>query len=339
MQKGFPPVTLLILNYNGKRFLKECLDSVLKTDYPNFEVVVIDNASTDGSVEFIEKNYPQVRIIKNNRNYGFAVAYNLAIKTVKNEYLVLLNNDVIVEPDWLKKLISYISNGKVAAVNPKMLFADDRKRINAAGGNCDIYGVGWNRGNGEIDNGQYDKVEEVFYVNGAALLTKKSVWKDVGAFDERFFLYGEDLDWCWRARLKGYKILYVPDSKIYHHWRASGGAIIYFLERHSLATLLKNYELKTLIKIMPRYLALKFLKTIWLLKNGKEKIEKMAVLYSLKWNLINLNKTWNKRVLIQSSRKISDKEIKKQMFNGSFELFLALGKIKHPIFESLSANG
>ena len=327
-----PLVTLLILNYNGMRYIKNCLDSVLATAYPNFRVAVIDNASTDGSAEFIEESYPEIMLIKLKKNYGFAKAYNLALRSISSEYVALLNNDIEVEPSWLKKLIFYMEKDeKVAAANPKMLFIQDRRRINAAGGCCDIYGVGWNRGNGEIDRGQYDKVQEVFYANGAAMLIRERAWKEVGPFDERYFLYGEDLDWCWRARLKGYKILYVPEAKIYHYWRASSGKIIPLLEKHWTASLLKNYSLNTLMLLIPKFIAIKTLKTLWLIKNGETLNEKTAIIESFLWNLRNLRKTLEKRKGIQLGRKITDKELMEKMYKGSFELSLWLGRMKHPI--------
>jgi len=327
-----PLVTLLILNYNGMRYIKNCLDSVLATAYPNFRVAVIDNASTDGSAEFIEENYPEIMLIKFKKNYGFAKAYNLALRSISSEYVALLNNDIEVEPSWLKKLIFYMERDeKVAAANPKMLFIQDRRRINAAGGCCDIYGVGWNRGNGEIDRGQYDKVQEVFYANGAAMLIRERAWKEVGPFDERYFLYGEDLDWCWRAQLKGYKILYVPEAKIYHYWRASSGTIISLLEKHWTASLIKNYSLKTLVMLMPRFIVLKILKALWLIKNGETLNEKTAVIESFLWNMKNLRGTLEKRKKIQLERKITDEQLMEKMYKGSFELLLWRGLIRHPI--------
>jgi len=326
-------VTLLVLNFNGEAHLKKCLDSLLTTNYSRFNVVVIDNGSMDESAEFLKSNYSSVKVIKHNRNYGYALGYNLVINTIKDEYIVLLNNDVLVKPNWLKELMAYIKNDDVAAVTPKMTFLHNKTQINAAGGCCDIYGVGLNRGNGEVDMKQYDTVQEVFYGNGGALLIKKRVWRKIGPFDERYFMYGEDLDWCWRARLKGYKIIYVPRAEVYHHWRGSGGSMVILLERHWLSTLLKNYGFKTLIKIMPKYLALKVLKTTWLTTHAKSSV-KLAVIQALLWNLLNFRGTWRKRVQIQTSRKLPDAEIQRHMFKGSFELLLGLGKLKHPILSS-----
>jgi len=325
-------VTVLVLNFNGRTYLKQCLDSLLTTDYPNFKIIVIDNGSVDGSVEFVRSNYPNVQVIKHNRNYGYACAYNRVIDAVQSEYVALVNNDILVDPSWLRELVSYADNDDIAALTPKMKFLHDKTRINAAGGNCDLYGVGWNKGNGEVDMGQYDAVQEVFYGNGGALLIKKSVWREVGSFDERYFIYGEDLDWCWRARLKGYKIIYVPYAEVRHHWRGSEVPMVYSLERHWFSTVLKNYSLKTLIQLMPKYLALKALKAIWLIARAESR-EKLTVFKAILWNLSNLRESWKKRIQIQMSRTATDWEIQKHMFKGSFELSIWLKKLKHPILE------
>lgn len=332
MEKVSRSVTVLVLNFNGRKYLKECLNSLLATDYPCLKIIVIDNGSTDGSAEFIRSNYPNVKVIKHDHNYGYARAYNVVIGAIQSEYIALLNNDVLVEPNWLKELLPYAANDDIAAVTPKMKFLHDKTLINAAGGSCDLYGVGWNRGNGEVDTGQYDVVQEVFYGNGGALLIKKRVWCEIGPFDERYFMYGEDLDWCWRARLKGYKIIYVPYAEVRHHWRGSGAPMVYLLERHWLSTVLKNYSLKILIQLMPKYLALKALKAIWLIARAESR-EKLTVLKSILWNLTNLRKTWKKRVRIQMSRTRADVEIQKYMFKGSFELSMWLKKLKHPILK------
>ncbi len=332
MEKTSRSVTVLILNYNGRKYLKQCLDSLFTTDYPKFKMIVIDNGSIDGSVEFVRLNYPNVQVIKHNRNYGYACAYNRVIDAVQSEYIALVNNDILVNPSWLRDLMSHVDNDDIAAMTPKMKFFHDRTRINAAGGECDLYGVGWNKGNGEVDIGQYNTVQEVFYGNGGALLIKKSVWREVGPFDERYFIYGEDLDWCWRARLKGYRIIYVPSAEVFHNWRGSGTPMVYLLEKHWVSTVLKNYSLKTLIQLMPKYLAIRALKAIWLIVHADSR-EKLTGFKAIFWNLSNLRESWKKRVQIQMSRTVTDGEIQKHMFKGSFELSMWLKKLKHPILE------
>jgi hypothetical protein len=332
MKNDSPEVTVVVLNYNGKKHIQKCLDSIFRMNYPRFRVVVVDNASNDGSLFSVKQQFPKAKIVEYCRNYGFAKAYNMALEEIESDFIVLLNNDVRVEPEWLNELMPYISdNDEVSAVTPKMLFMQNTSAINAAGGKCDIYGSGWNRGNGEIDNGQYERVEEVFYANCGAVVIRKNAWKDVGPFDEQYFLYGEDLDWCWRARLKGYRIFYLPQSRIYHEWRASNGPIIPLLERNWLTTAIKNYDSGTLLKLAPKLLALKTAVGAWLLLKGRGLNDKLAIIDGFLWNLKKFRETWKKRLLIQASRKIDDKEIQKYMYNGSLEISLGLGRIRHPI--------
>jgi GT2 family glycosyltransferase len=328
----FPEVTVVVLNYNGRKHLHKCLDSIFQMNYPRFKVVVVDNASNDGSIFYVKQKFPKAKTVEYRRNHGFAKAYNMVLEEIESDFIVLLNNDVEVERDWLNKLMPYITDDdEISAVTPKMLFMQNTNAINAAGGKCDIYGSGWNRGNGEIDYGQYERVEEVFYANCGAIVIRKNAWKDVGSFDERYFLYGEDLDWCWRARLKGYRIFYVPHSRIYHEWRASHGPMIPLLERNWLTTAIKNYDSETLLKLAPKLVALKAVVGAWLLFSGRGLNEKLAVFDGFLWNLKKLRETWKKRLLIQTSRKIGDQEIQKYMYNGSLELSLGLRRMRHPI--------
>jgi len=330
-----PEVTIVVLNYNGKKYIHDCLNSIFRMNYPNFKVLVIDNASWDSSPLVVKQEFPRAKLVEHRRNHGFAKAYNMALVDVDSEFIVLLNNDVKVEPDWLNELIHVISgDDKISAVTPKMLFKHDTNLINAAGGKCDIYGSGWNRGNGENDIGQYEKIEEVFYVNFGAVVIRKNAWKDVGSLDEQYFLYGEDLDWCWRARLKGYKIYYIPQARVYHEWRGSRGPMIPLLERNWLMTAIKNFDSVTLLKLAPRFVSLKAAVGVWLLLKGRSLSEKFAVPNGFIWNLKKFGQIWKNRLLIQASRKIDDSEIRRFMYNGSLELSLGLRRIRHPIVDN-----
>lgn len=335
--RKYPHVDILILNFNGKSLLKRCLESVEKTDYPNFEIFVIDNGSTDGSIEFVREHYPWVKLLEMGSNIGLAAAYNRVINSLTSEFVALLNNDVEVERCWLKNLVNVLleANDNTMVTTCKIKFLHDKKRINSAGGSCDIYGVGWNRGNGELDNGQYDKIDEPFYSTGTVMVIRRAIWKKVGGFDERYLMYGEDLDWCWRARLLGYNINYVPQSVVYHEWQASRNfvPIVYLLERNWLCTILKNYSLKNLISVLPRYLMIKSLKFLWLFLRRKRN-EMLAVPKAFIWNLFNLKESLKRRKEVQSIRKVPDREIQKRMLKKSFEVSLWLGTEKHPILRN-----
>jgi GT2 family glycosyltransferase len=333
-RRKYPHVDILILNFNGKSLLKRCLESVEKTDYPDFEIFVVDNGSTDGSIEFIREHYPLIKLVEMGRNIGLAAAYNQVINSLVSEFVALLNNDVEVDKNWLKHLMDVLveANDNTMVATCKIKFLHDKRRINSAGGSCDIYGVGWNRGNGELDNGQYDKIDEPFYSTGTVMVIRRSLWEKVGGFDERYLMYGEDLDWCWRARLLGYNINYVPQSIVYHEWQASRKfvPIVYLLERNWFCTLLKNYSLKTLIFILPKYLMIKTLKFMWLFLRGKRN-EKLAIPKAFIWNIVNLRESLKRRKKVQSARKVPDQEIQKRMLKKSFEISLWLGTEKHPI--------
>jgi GT2 family glycosyltransferase len=331
-------VSVLILNYNGRHHLESCLSSVLNTGYPDLEVLMIDNGSKDDSIEFVGKNFPSVRIVKNSENLGFARGYNSGVEESRGEYLFFLNNDVEIDRNCISHLLKRIQREDVACVSPKMKLYYDRGRINAAGGACDIYGIGWNRGNGELDIGQYDREEEVFYAIGGAMMMKRRVWRVVGSFDERYFAYAEDLDWCWRARLLGYAIVYVPDAIIYHKWRSSftkRDEMIFLTEKHWLSNLMSNYRSRTLTNIMPKYLALRLLKLLWIAREGTAQ-ELIAMIKALLWNLTNLRSTIKKRRFIQAIRKVDDKQIQKVMLSSSFELMLLFKKLHHWILSEHS---
>lgn len=330
------PIEVLILNFNGKHHLKRCLESVLKTDYPNFSVVVVDNGSTDGSVEFIKQNFQNVKIISHRKNLGFAAGYNQALKLTNAPYFSLLNNDVEVTPNWLRELVKFATKPHVAAVTGKILFFHQKNRINACGGIMDKYGCSVNRGMGELDNGQYDKTMPVFYAPCGFVLINRKAWEEIGPFDDQFFFYGEDVDFSWRARLMGYEILCVPSSVIFHKWQGSHEKQIYYDERNRLVTLLKNYSLRSLVIIMPRYFAIQLLKTFWIMKNWGT-LNALVILKALFWNLLNLSQTWKKRIVIQRKRRISDQEVNKKMvpFEIEFQAWMGRFLTHHPLLKKM----
>jgi GT2 family glycosyltransferase len=173
-------ISIVILNFNGKKFLDECLSSVLKSNYPDFEVIFVDNASTDGSVEFVQSNfrgYSNLRIIRNNRNLGFAEGNNVGAKVAKGEYVVFLNVDTKVDPNWLKELVTAMeSDESIGAAQSKLLQFDGRT-IDSAGDFINFYGFGWMRGHGEIDRGQFNKIDEIFSARGAAMIVRKKSFR------------------------------------------------------------------------------------------------------------------------------------------------------------------
>lgn len=258
-------VAVVILNWNGKAFLERYLPFVLKFNVPDAEIIVADNASTDDSVDFLEKNFPVVRIVKNPVNGGFAEGYNTALKQINAEYYVLLNSDVEVTENWIPPVITmFDKNPGIAAVQPKIKSYTNPSYFEyagAAGGYIDKYGYPFCRGRIfdviEKDEGQYNTESEIFWATGACLFIRSSVFHEMGGFDIDLFSHQEEIDLCWRMKLKGYTILYCPGSEVLHY----GGGMLpksspfktYLNFRNNLVILCKNHPKRGLLnKILLR---------------------------------------------------------------------------------------
>ena len=254
-------VTVAILNYNGEEMLGRFLPSVLQNS-PGARIVVADNASTDGSVAFMKERFPGVELVLLDRNYGFAEGYNRVIEHIGTEYVLLLNSDVEVTPGWLEPLMAALdADENIVACQPKVL---DYKRkshfeyAGAAGGFIDRYGYPFCRGRifdtVEEDKGLYDTVADIFWATGAALLIRTAAYRDAGGLDGRFFAHMEEIDLCWRLRARGYRIVCVPASTVYH----VGGATLsvgnprksYLNFRNNLLMLYKNLPSDELCRVM-----------------------------------------------------------------------------------------
>ncbi len=252
MNNAQPTVAVVIMNWNGRSFLERFLPSVCSSSYACLEIVVGDNASTDDSVEFLKESYPQIRILSNDKNYGYAGGYNRVLGQVEADYYVLLNSDVEVTPGWIEPVIRLMeSDAMIAAAQPKLLWWSKKSTFEyagAAGGEMDRFGYPFCRGRVfdhlEEDQGQYDEPEEIFWASGAAMFIRSSAWKLAGGFDADFFAHMEEIDLCWRLKIKGHKIMYCPDAKVYH---VGGGTLnaespfkTYLNFRNNLAMLRKN---------------------------------------------------------------------------------------------------
>ena len=245
-------VAIVILNYNGKKFLEKFLPIVIENNSDFAEIIVADNKSTDDSVDFMKQNFPNIRLIVNDFNGGFATGYNVALRQVEADYYVLLNSDIEVTPNWIDPVIELMeSDENIAACQPKILSYHDKTKFEyagAAGGFIDKYGYPFCRGRMfqdlETDQGQYDDVKEIFWATGACMFVRASLYHELGGLDDDFFAHMEEIDLCWRLKNAGYKIMYCPDSKIYH---IGGGTLpkssarkTYLNFRNNLSLLLKN---------------------------------------------------------------------------------------------------
>jgi GT2 family glycosyltransferase len=217
---------VVILNWNTEGFLKEFLPGLLHSveKVEGAEVIVADNASTDGSLKVMQDLFPQVRTIALDRNYGFTGGYNKAFEQIESEYFLLINSDIEVTGDWLGPLVDWMGHHpECGACAPKLHSWQEREKFEyagAAGGYIDRYGYPFCRGRVlkrlETDNGQYDEAKDVFWATGACLMVRSSLYKKLGGLDERFFAHMEEIDLCWRMQLEGYKVTVVPQSIVYH---------------------------------------------------------------------------------------------------------------------------
>ena len=217
-------VAIVILNWNGEKMLKEYLPSVLRYSRDEATVYVADNASTDDSLSLLRQHFPEVKLIVLDKNWGFAEGYNKALRQIEAEYYLLLNSDIEVTHHWLTPMIEYQdSHPDVAACQPKLLSMIDKDRFEyagASGGYLDTFGYPFCRGRVfdtvEEDNGQYDNLADVLWASGAALMIRSKDYWDVDGLDARFFAHNEEIDLCWRLRIKGRRIVCVPESYVYH---------------------------------------------------------------------------------------------------------------------------
>lgn len=256
-------VAIVILNWNGKKYLEKFLPSVLASGYADMEVVVADNASTDDSVTWLQEVYPAVRIIRLPVNYGFAKGYNEALKQVQSSYYVLLNSDVEVSPGWLDPMMKLMAaDNTIGACQPKIRMYGNKscfEYAGASGGWLDALGYPFARGRVfdycETDEGQYDDITPVFWASGAALLVRAELYHRIGGLDEFFFAHQEEIDFCWRLQLAGYKIMVCPPSVVYH---VGGGTLpkgnewkVFLNFRNNLVMLAKNLPWSQLIWKIP----------------------------------------------------------------------------------------
>jgi len=278
-----PKVAIVILNWNGLKHLSQFLPSVLATEWDNLEIVVGDNASSDGSVRFLQHTFPSIRIIENDQNYGFTGGYNRILNQVDADYYILLNSDIEVTPNWIKPVIEMMAaDDQIAAAAPKIKAFHQRthfEHAGAAGGFIDSYGYPFCRGRifyeVEEDKGQYNQSGEVFWASGAALFIKKECWDIAGGFDERFFAHMEEIDLCWRLKNLGYKIMYCAESEVFH---VGGGTLdkenpfkTYLNFRNNLLLLKKNLSAGRAVFTISLRIWLDLLAVIRFMNEGKRK--------------------------------------------------------------------
>lgn len=248
-----PKASVIIPSFNGEILLKDCLNSLAKQTFKDFEIILVDNNSTDNSLEYIKNNFPEVKIIQLNKNYGFAKAINEGVKLSQAKYVVFLNNDTKVDKDWLKNLVLCAdSHPEVISVNPKILNFFNPKLIDGVGILINEVGqarsIGWQ----EEDRGQYEKQQYIFGATGGASLFKRKGFILVGGFDENFFMYSEEVDFAFRAQFLGYKSIYCPKAIVLHKHKSTAKKfpqhIEYWQFRNMTQVIIKDFPTQLILK-------------------------------------------------------------------------------------------
>jgi GT2 family glycosyltransferase len=325
--------------------IDRCLSSVLNSDYQNFEVLFVDNASLDSSVDFAKNKFgndTRLKFIQCRENFGFARGNNIGVDQAKGKYLVFLNTDTEVTSDWIRELVAIMENDlTLGAAQSKLLKMNDPKIFDSAGDIMDYYGGAFSKGHGESDGGQYDVVSEIFSARGAAFIIRSSVFETVGMFDAKFVSFLEDVDLSWRIWLNGFRIVFVPKSVVFH----LGGATLNRLPKslivrsavrsriNQVVMMIKNYGFKNLIKYVPVRIFLN--SAIILSLFIADPIDAKKALKYCRESL-SLKDVWKEHLRVQNEiRKVPDDLVMQQMLDSTFSdlvLFLVNSHVYGPNF-------
>ena len=302
-------VSVIVLNWNGKMFLKGCLDSLALQTYSDFETLLVDNGSTDGSTEFVRENYPRVRLVALPENTGFAEGNNRGLAECEGEYIVTLNNDTKVAPDFLAELVRPVEkDARIGMVAARMRNYYQPELIDAAGLKIGANGLGYNIGVGEKDEGQYDGAV-LFGPCGGAALYRRAMVDEVGFFDSDFFAYYEDFDLAWRGRQAGWECAMAPRAMLYHIHSATSGEWspfkIYQTHRNKWYVIIKNWPASLLIRYLPTVIFMDVASFSLAVLRGRG----MAAVRARLDLLCNFRSILRKRGEVRKKRKISDRQV------------------------------
>ncbi|MFH2022506.1 MAG: glycosyltransferase family 2 protein [Patescibacteria group bacterium] len=314
--KQKPTISLIVLNYNGLQHLKEYFESVFEQSLQPDEVIMMDNASTDGSVQFVQKYFPQVKIIKNPSNDGTALGSNIAFEHTSGDLVVFQSNDLKLDERCVEYLVKTIQSdpqiGIVTSVLLKHLMVNNKKQlvIDNAGGVCDVYGFGMQK-YPEAKHQNIPEIEEVFFSYGGSFIIRRKIFGQVGGYDKRYFTLNDDIDLSWRVRLLGYKIVYQKKSFVLHKVSATLGTLFnrsikrYWSERNAMRTLLKNHTFISLIRFLPIYFLLQMGEMGFFLYRARFDLF-WSDIKAVLWNLWYLSETIKMRRYIQRHKNRSD---------------------------------
>lgn len=301
-------ISIIILNYNGEKFLKKCLESILDESHHDIEIIIVDNNSPDKSAEKILSDFKNCKFIINKKNLGVPEGLNIGINNSSGKYVVLMNNDITVTSKWLDRLLQAHKENGDGLYQPKLLEMKNPNNINSGGNMINVFGFGFSKSKGKKNTDKNEKIEEISYASGACLFTTKKVLEEIGPLDKKLFAYHEDLDLGWKARLLDYKSYFVPKSIVYHfgsaQWQWSSQKF-FLLERNRWIILLSNYSLKTIIRLYPSLLIIELFLLIFFVKKKLLLTKIKSIGGTIKsYNHIRERRKYNKKL-----SRIKDQEI------------------------------
>jgi len=310
----WPRVSVIVVNYNGRNYLQKCVSHILENSYADIEVIIVDNASTDGSMEQAKVNFGALSGISircMHRNVGFPAAVNEGIREATGEYVLLLNHDAFLEKSAIKELVRAMQDHAcVPVAQAKLLTTDVPPRIEAIGLDVDTFGLARKIGSGQEDGPGYTCVRNIWAASGAAMMIKRRILDEVGLFDSKFFLYHEDVDFCWRVRLRGYKVLSVPTAAVRH---VGGSAtrryrhlVVFHTTKNHIASCIKNLGSRRLLGLaahLPFFLLAVIVHDVLVRKAGELLPSRFG---ALGWCVQNLRYLWTERLKVQRRIRLVD---------------------------------
>lgn len=303
-----PLISVIIVTYNSEKDIKDCLISVLSSDYPHLQVIVVDNNSSDGTRDVLKEFNDRILIIENENNTGYAGGNNEGLTHSEGKYIAMINPDTEVKKGWLFPLVDELEkNEKIAAAQPKILLKKNKSLINSTGKTTHYLGFDWVKDYLRNEK-EIEETREIDSFSGSCVLIRKSAINDVGFFDGSYFMYYEDGDLSWRLRIRGYKIVMNPKSIVYHDYKffPSGNKNIknkfFYLERNRLLNVFKNYELKTIILIFPMLILMEGGMLVYFLSKGMPETKILSLISTVK----NIPRIINQRKQIAKNRRMKD---------------------------------
>ena len=309
-----PKISIIILTYNAGDLLEKCISSIVKSNYENIEIILVDNASQDHSHIKCKEKFSQIKLIENKENLGYCEGNNIGIKSANGEYIIILNPDTEVESNWIEEFIKEFNNHGDGLYQPKLLAVSDKSRINSAGNMMNIFGFGFSSGKGKKDSKKFGNFKPINYASGACLFTSKKILDKIGLFDPYLFAYHDDLELGWRALQLGIKSFYVPTVIVYHAESFSfkwSSKKFYLLERNRWYCILTHYSKSTFYKILPGLIIVEIIMILYFLSKGMLK-EKIQVLKDLIKDRKLIKKRYNE---LEKRKIISDKKIIEEFSN------------------------